>query len=263
MSISTISNNLKKIKEPRTLLNRIYDLNSDGIIMYTIFLPNYIDIIPDLGLFLNPEEIVRAQRFHMKKDKNRFIICRSILKIVLAAYSYSNVNSINIEYHSNKKPFLRTHSNLFFNVSHSEDFAIIVISNSEVGIDVEYISKDFEYTELFTDVFHDDEIAVIQSADDKKLAFYTFWTRKEAFVKALGKGIDDSFKQIPCLAGNHIFDLNITKSKANWQVNSFELAKNYICSVAHDSDFDSKKMKILNLPNTVNALLKLTQIKEV
>lgn len=240
----------------------ICSLNTNDVIIYTIFLPDFIDIKSDLAKFLNSAELNRAERFYKELDRNRFIIYRSILKFVLASHTKMNVKNIVLDYHFNKKPYLASHPWLHFNISHSEDFAVIAISLDKVGIDIEYISKDFNFTNLLPDIFVDQEILAIQNAVDKKHAFYTSWTRKEAFVKALGKGIDENFKNIPCLDGLHSIDSAVLKATQNWQVCSFDLEDQYLAAVAFESlSIISKNLVLYSMPNTMKDILEMLQIR--
>lgn len=249
------------IKEVQLTPN--YLLNNNEVIVYTIYLPDFINLKSDLIEFLNSTERNRAERFYKEVDQNRFIICRSILKIILAAHTTLKAENINLDYHLNKKPYLASHPSLHFNVSHSEDRAVIAISQTKVGIDIEYIAEDFDFTNLLSDIFNDNEILAIQTTDNKKHAFYTSWTRKEAFVKALGKGIDKDFKNIPCLNGLHSIDSALLKTTENWQVYGFDLAENYLGAIAFESSpTNSKNLTIRTLPKTVKELLEITQLKD-
>ena len=237
-----------------------YACNTNEVIIYTVYLPHFISLQSELATYLNYTEINRAERFHKELDKNRFIICRSILKIVLAAYTKLDAKNINLDYHFNKKPYLASHPSLHFNVSHSEDYAVIAISHNKVGIDIEYIAKDFDFNEILSDVFNDNEILSIQKATDKKHAFYTSWTRKEAFVKALGKGIDDDFKNIPCLDGEHSLDSNQLNSNENWQIYSFDLADQYKAAVAFESlPTITPNLFLYTIPNSMKVLIEMAQ----
>jgi 4'-phosphopantetheinyl transferase len=175
-----------------------------------------------------------------------------------------DVKNIYLDYHFNKKPYLASHPWVCFNVSHSEDFAVIAISRNKIGIDIEYISEEFNFTNLISDVFNDNEVLAIQNAADKKQSFYTSWTRKEAFVKALGKGIDDDFKNIPCLDGQHYIDSTLLKINENWQVLSFELAEHYLGAVAFESlSTISKNLVLYTMPNTMKDLRELVNYEEL
>jgi 4'-phosphopantetheinyl transferase len=260
MQTSNLHISFSNIKEVELVSSKEFLLNANDLIIYAIYLPDFIELKSELTPFLNSIERNRAERFHNEIDRNRFIIYRSILKLVLAAYTKLDVKDIHFDYHFNKKPYIASHPELCFNISHSEDFAVIAISKDEVGIDIEYISENFDFTNLLSDIFTDDEVVAIQNADDKKQAFYSLWTRKEAFVKALGKGIDDDFKNIPCLDGQHSIDtvqLNTTKK---WQLYSFDLANHYLGAVAFENKSTiSKNLELYAIPNTMKSLLEMTQ----
>ena len=239
-----------------------HSLNATDIIIYIIYLPNYIDLKLDLAKFLNSKEINRAERFYKELDKTRFIIYRSILKFILATYTKLDVKNINLNYHLNKKPYLASRPWLHFNISHSEDYAVIAVSRKMVGIDIEYMLEDFKFTDLLPDVFDDNEIATIQNAVNKKEAFYTLWTRKEAFVKALGKGIDEDFKYIPSIDGQHKINANLLKNSANWQLCSFDLADYYSSAIAVESSSSiTNNVAFYTMPNTMKELLEMTRIR--
>lgn len=234
----------------------------DDIKIYTINLPDFIGIVSFLSDFLNPAELSRFERFHKEKDKNQFIITRSILKFILSAHAGIDVKNITLDYHSNKKPYLASHPKLFFNVSHSEDYAVITISNKEVGIDLEYISENFDYTIMLPTIFSENEILAIENAVDKKRAFYTSWTRKESFVKALGKGIDDDFITIPCLEGQHCLAASFIGSNENWQLDSFEINEKYMGALAYCKTDEAKKIQMINVPNKMDALLAFIKVQK-
>ncbi|PBJ08948.1 4'-phosphopantetheinyl transferase superfamily protein [Flavobacterium sp. ACN6] len=238
-------------------------LDTDEIIIYTIYLPDFIDLKSDLSQFLTSKELKKAQRFFKELDRNRFIIYRSILKFILAAHTKLNVKNIYLDYHFNKKPYLASHPWLYFNVSHSEDYAAIAVSRKNVGLDIEYMSRDFNFTSLLPDVFDDNQVLEIQNAVDKKHAFYTSWTRKEAFVKALGKGIDEDFKYIPSLDGQHSIDFHLTKNSKNWQVYSFNLTDHYLGAVAAEAlSTIPRKILLYTVPNNMENLLDMIKVKK-
>ncbi|KIO51361.1 4'-phosphopantetheinyl transferase family protein [Flavobacterium hibernum] len=251
------------VKDIKLIPCKLNSLDIDEIIIYTIYLPDFIELKSELSQFLTSKELKKAQRFFKELDRDRFIIYRSILKFILAAHTNLNVKNIYLDYHFNKKPYLASHPWLFFNVSHSEDFAAIAVSRKNVGLDIEYMSQDFNFTSMLPDVFDDSQILQIQNAVDKKHAFYTSWTRKEAFVKALGKGIDEDFKSIPSLDGPHDIDFDLVQNSKNWHVHSFNFADHYLGAVAFESLSEiSRNLVFYILPNTMEYLYEITQQKK-
>ena len=105
MQISKQFISCSNIKDVQLISGKEYSLDSNDVIIYTIYLPDFINLKSDLEEFLDSTELDRAERFHMELDRNRFIICRSILKFVLAAHTKLDVKSIYLDYHLNKKPY--------------------------------------------------------------------------------------------------------------------------------------------------------------
>ena len=146
-------------------------------------------------LFLSPDEIQRAYRFHFAKDQNHFIVARGVLRKILSYYMDKQPYEITFEYNKYGKPFIehdRDSVPLRFNLSHSYGMSVYAIAaGRKVGIDIEYIRENFSDMEIAERFFSPDEVAVLKSLPKKlqKQAFFLCWTRKEAFIKAKGKGL--------------------------------------------------------------------------
>lgn len=230
-------------------------LENSDIIIYQIHLPDYFGNIKDLSSFLETNELNRAKRYYKESDKNKFIICRALLKLILSFYTKLHVRNIKIDYNINKKPYLSSQPSLHFNVSHSGDYAIIAVANRIVGIDIEYINDNYNFWYAVRNTFDKDEISFIENSTYKSRTFYELWTRKEAFVKALGKGIDDDFLRVPCIDGLHIIDSLLTDTEDNWKIQSYQITKNYIFSLAFTSKKNAaEKLILYSLPHSLKDL---------
>jgi 4'-phosphopantetheinyl transferase len=95
------------------------------ISLYKIELSKFQESVSSLIAFLSPFEKIRANRYHFSNDKNRCIICRTVLKFLLAKQTGLDVNEIVLDKYSNKKPCLPSHPSVFFNVTHAGDCAVI------------------------------------------------------------------------------------------------------------------------------------------
>jgi 4'-phosphopantetheinyl transferase len=211
---------------------------------------------------LNAAELQRAQKYHFEKDSNQFIICRSLLKFILAQHTGLDIDKINIELNSNKKPYLSSNKAICFNVSHSHDFAIIAMSKRAVGIDIEYLNTNFHFSEVLPSVFGNLEIESILNTDDKTYAFYKFWTRKEAIVKATGQGISDHLTQIPAMDGHHTVSSTLLDGFKNLHILSFDLCEDYVASIALcDESPNFNKLLCYNLPNSIAGLVLFCNLK--
>ena len=206
-------------------------LNSD-VKLFKIVLSDYYKVIDALSKSLTIAERERAERYRQTKDKNRFIISRSLLKHLLAEESGVDIAKITLEKHTNHKPYLPSDKSLHFNVSHAGDIALIAISKYEIGVDIEFIDNEFNYTEILPTVFSKEEMKLIHESKNKRHSFYKFWTRKEAIVKAIGRGIDDALIKIPVINQLHTVPLNLMAGYDIVRVLSFDISENYVASLA-------------------------------
>jgi 4'-phosphopantetheinyl transferase len=152
---------------------------------------------------LAANEIERADRFYFVRDRNRFTVARGVLRQLLGTYLNLDPREVGFVYGPQGKPDLaepQSSSGIRFNLSHSGEIALLAISlNRDLGVDVEQIRADFATGEIATRFFSPEECLKLetippnQSAD----AFFNCWTRKEAYIKARGKGLSiplDSFE---------------------------------------------------------------------
>lgn len=190
--------------------------------------------INDLAELLSADEHSRAGRYHQQADRERFMISRGALRMILGRYLKTLPANIVFEPGVNKKPFVKNAADisLHYNTSHSGNYVLIAVADTPVGIDVENLEPLFPYWDITEHSFSPPELAVIEQSADKLKTFYTLWTRKEALLKATAKGIDDDIKLIPSTEGEHTAESSIIASTQNWIVNSFEPDINYTCSLA-------------------------------
>lgn len=93
---------------------------------------------------------------------------------------------------ANKKPYIEGW--LKFNISHSGEIVLLICSDSDIGIDIE--RKKAINSELFTEVFHPNELELLEMAKNRDDCFYHLWVKKEALLKATGVGLNDSLNKI-------------------------------------------------------------------
>lgn len=151
---------------------------------------------------LNQEEKIKAQRFHFEKHQHRFILARSSLKRILSLYLSIPPETIALDYSDYGKPQLVDHLNkkqLQFNLSHSQDLAIYAITPYYlIGVDLEYIRPMPDAETLAKRFFSDQEFVTINRLPTvkKEQEFFTLWTAKEAYLKAIGKGISGGLEKV-------------------------------------------------------------------
>jgi 4'-phosphopantetheinyl transferase len=176
---------------------------------------------------LSNDEVQRAQRFRFPIDSRRFVIARATLRKILGAYSQTSPESIGFEYTAYGKPRLaKPPRNIRFNASRSGERALIACTmGCEVGVDIEWISRDLEIDDLARRFFTVAENEKLQTfpADHRHQAFLRCWTCKEAFVKAVGKGLSLDLDTFDVSAGLGDPSLALSTPIARFVVNGWSL----------------------------------------
>jgi len=144
---------------------------------------------------LTDAERQKAARKIFEHDRRRFIVARARLRQVLGKRLGVRPEAVELEYGEHGKPALAqpfAASGLRFNVSHCDDVAAYAISRGrEIGVDVETVREMPDADEIAARFFSRDENEQYQALapGDRPLGFFNCWTRKEAFIKALGDGL--------------------------------------------------------------------------
>lgn len=145
-----------------------------------------------LETVLSVDERVRASGFKTAEMRRRWSAARGTMRIVLAAYLETVPESLVFTISANGKPKLAT-SALSFNISHTAHLAFVAIAVGEVvGIDAEIVRSDFDWEGIGRRFLARDEVNEIMSLapEIRTRSFFACWTRKEAYLKAMGFGLD-------------------------------------------------------------------------
>lgn len=144
---------------------------------------------------LEPDELNRASRFHFDKHRRHFIVARGFLRSIVGRYLEMQPEALRFSYGPYGKPALASEHVLRFNLSHSHEVALLAVAlDAELGVDVEHIRADFASEEIAQRFFSRAEVEVFNSLpkDEQVAAFFRCWTRKEAYIKAIGKGLSQA-----------------------------------------------------------------------
>ncbi len=170
-----------------------FTLSGNQLDVWVVRLVDSEDFLQRHSAVLSDDERERARRFRFPRDRNRFIVGRSALRTLLAGYTGQAPSAIRFSYSYYGKPELAgSRDGLAFNVAHSGDLAVFAFGRFEsVGIDVEQMTAIPELDMLARRFFAPNESAELMSLPepDRLPAFYRCWTRKEAYLKALGHGL--------------------------------------------------------------------------
>ena len=201
--------------------------------LYRININNWDDPLENKELLNQIDEIRRKKvmRYHMPDDRKRSLAAGIIIKHILNENGLSE-NSLSCS--ENGKPLA---DGLFFNVSHSGDYVVGIVSDCEVGCDIEKISS--APMKVAQHYYSPAESEYINSEPDKDRAFFTIWTLKESYMKMTGQGLGlalDSFEILKTVNG---FSLGKTPERqCFFRTLEFD---GYIFSVSNETDFDIKQ----------------------
>ncbi|HYU89733.1 MAG TPA: 4'-phosphopantetheinyl transferase superfamily protein [Gemmatimonadales bacterium] len=191
---------------------------------------------------LSAAERERARRFAFGRDARRFIVGRARLRQLLGARLGVRPESVQLVYGARGKPALANSgkNSLRFNLSHCDDLAVYALSSGrEVGIDVEAMRPLPDADAIAARFFSRREHAAYRALDpcDQPRGFFQCWTRKEAFIKALGEGLShplDSFdvSLAPGAPAELLRVEPVPRDDRGWRLASFSPAPGFVAAVA-------------------------------
>lgn len=148
-----------------------------------------------LAATLRDDELPRAARFSLAELRHRFVAGRGLLRVILGRYLNMRPELLQFTYNSYGKPTLAgaaAEPGLEFNLSHSRGIGLLGLSQGrQIGVDVETVRESVRCEELAGRFFAPAEVADLMSLPgaERRLAFFRCWTRKESYIKALGRGL--------------------------------------------------------------------------
>ncbi|MBK9712860.1 MAG: 4'-phosphopantetheinyl transferase superfamily protein [Kouleothrix sp.] len=198
--------------------------------------------IAELTLSLSADEIDRANRFHFQQDQQRFIAGRGALRNILSRYLHIPASTIAFEYNPFGKPGLARSlgSLLRFNVSHSGGQALYAVTYERaIGVDIERVNPMVAYEQLAARFFSPTEYQKLCSLPPelRRVAFFTCWTRKEAYVKAHGIGLSMALDHFavslaPDEPARILYTLDDPAEASRWSLQSLSVGPGYQAALA-------------------------------
>lgn len=221
-------------------------LSADHIDIWSTHLDLSEQEVKAFAQTLSADEISRAKKFTFANKYREYVVSRGLLRAALASLTSNRAKDFHFDYTEHDKPYLQS-VDISFNVSHSHDFALVAIGlKRNIGVDIEKIRENVEYEKLAKRFFSGFEHAALMQVPkrQRERVFYTIWTRKEAFVKAIGKGIAFGLSE---------FDVSIEadepaallrtrwdeKAVEKWKLANISVEDGYVAALASDGgDFD-------------------------
>lgn len=241
-------------------LYRMPHLMGNEVHIWNTKISENVDNLDLYWSLLTPNEQSRSTRYYFNKDKNRYIISRAILKMLVAGYIQRRLEQnalcpleILFEYNRYGKPFLGPEMNVFssnlkFNLAHSRDSIIYIFANNiEVGIDIEFCDSKLNINEMVYFCCSEQEKIFLQNlpiSESKRIYFYAIWVVKEAITKSIGMGLSYDIKKISVNLSKVIttnFNNPISVKVDNyddWNISLFEPSLGYYSAFALSKKID-------------------------
>jgi 4'-phosphopantetheinyl transferase len=218
------------------------ELAEDEIHLWRASLDLKTEVLDRCASTLSQDERLRASRFLFPRDRDHFVAARGILRELLGMYAADSPASLEFQYGERGKPALRVENGekpVRFNLSHSHGLAVYAFArNRELGIDLEPIRPEFSGEDIAERHFSPQELEEWRGLTPplRPEAFFLCWTRKEAYVKARGEGL-----QIPLAS----FSVTLTPGQpetlhsvdsVRWRLHSFQPAAGYAAALAGEGN---------------------------
>jgi 4'-phosphopantetheinyl transferase len=203
--------------------------------------------ISELQRCLSSDELERARRFRVPEAQRQFIVVRSALRTLLGEFTNLPAAEVRFEYSAIGKPFVPASPDLHFNVSHSGELGLVALARRrQIGVDVELLQDRPELREIARSFWTPSEWEALESVGTPHWcsAFYRMWTRKEAVLKAAGKGIATGLYQPDLSASLHgvglLAGLQVKFDETEWQLYDLAFHPQYAAAMAIETLGETK-----------------------
>ncbi|MBF0259914.1 MAG: 4'-phosphopantetheinyl transferase superfamily protein [Desulfamplus sp.] len=189
----------------------------------------YLSKIPDLFR----EKILNLARW---EDQQNSLTGKLLLKYGLEKFSNPPESIESVQLSGFGKPFIE--NRVCFNISHSGNCCVCAFHSSEIGIDIEAV-RPIAFRDFFN-LFTRQEKDIITNSETPLNSFYEIWTRKEAIIKAHGKGLSTGLETF-CVSGN-----SSVINSIKWYIHPIAIANNYISNIALRDKYPKISIKYIS-----------------
>ena len=188
---------------------------------------------------LTSQELQQAQEFRFHQGRERFILGRGMMRHVLAHWLRIPATEVVFRFTGHGKPHLAdAASDVQFNLSHSGDLILLAVTRGvQLGVDIERRREIKRRDQIAQGILAAKELKEYEalSEPERQSAFFTIWTRKEAIIKAVGRGLsfpltelEVSFDAEPRLLRYG----KTTGTNVPWHLSNVACPKEYVASLA-------------------------------
>ena len=218
-----------------------FELSNHDVHVWTMPTKASDAVVAQFERVLSKGEAIRAARFRFSHLQDSFVITHGVLRHLLGRYLSLDPAKICFSYGDKGKPDVASADNFHFNLTHSGGMAAVAFtSGCQLGIDAEHIRPVEEMQQIANHYFASDEAAelMLLPESEREPAFFRCWTRKEAYIKAIGDGLScalDSFQVtlLPNVPPRLIHIGGDRFAAEMWSLHDLSLAPGYTAALAY------------------------------
>lgn len=193
------------------------------------------ETVERLKTLLADDELATAARYHFPVHCRRSVVRRGTLRTILSEYLGAEPAEIRFVYGPHGKPALAAPAPaIHFNVSHSAELALIAVGQQRLGVDLEQWRAVADADLVARRFFTPQEVAAQRAAPDGNQLFLRHWTRKEAVIKAVGRGLSMPLNafDISAIDTGQIVRIEEPGGERQWHLQDLEPPEGYLAALA-------------------------------
>lgn len=221
--------------------DQAFKFSGAGVHVWSLRVEPSRAVVAKYELLLAPDEKDRAARFRSGHLRDSFVTGRGVLRYLLGRYSDLHPASLQFSYGPRGKPAVASTKSIDFNMTHSGNRAAFAFTvDCQIGVDLERIRPVTDMQDIANRFFCPEEAAELMSLPpgDRERAFFCCWTRKEAYIKAIGDGLSsplDKFRVtlLPSEPARLVHISQNEQTAQTWTLQDLRLASNYAAALAY------------------------------
>jgi 4'-phosphopantetheinyl transferase len=218
-----------------------FQLSNNEVHIWTMPTEASDAVVVQFERVLSEDEAKRAARFRFSHLRDSFVITRGVLRHLLGRYLSLEPARLCFSYGDKGKPAVASEGNLQFNLTHSVGIAAVAFTTGcQLGIDAEHIRPVKEMQQIADRNFSAEEATELMRLpeSEREPAFFRCWTRKEAYIKAIGDGLScalDSFQVtlLPNMPPRLIHIGGDSVAAEMWSLHDLCVAPDYASALAY------------------------------
>lgn len=187
---------IKITKVSELNINEITQLLNDDYIVVVVIETNNSFMINECIPYLNKNQIENMFKYKEENDRINYAATKAIVNLLFSRIEKLKYQEVRWRYGKYNKPYIENKGKIKFNISHTIECSIVTFSRNNIGVDIENLKRNIDYSEIKNNFFMNSE--KILTLND----FYKHWVSKEAYLKYKGVGLTQSLESVEVIGEN-------------------------------------------------------------